>query len=904
MLREQAPQGRNEAIADASSMWATGVFQQPAKLRVVIGRLLGIALLLLAGCTPDDGAAQPPQGCAGDDCAPFTVPQCASGTMLQFGSTECLAVGWTQCSHPFEPDPSGWGCREVLPAAPCPAGTMAELGSSECQPVGWTTCPKGFEPDPSGWGCRPVVTEAPCSGATRASLGSPVCTPVGDCSAPFPPAGATLFVDDDYTADELDGTHFATISAALFAATPGDSIAIEAGSYAEALSVEVDVTIAGRCAEQVIIDGTADFYPGVWLHSVAASLSGVTLLGHSYGALAEEGAELTLLQTVIQDARYGGVIAGYPETKVRLEESVVRGTIGSEFQQTVGVQAHSGAAVEILSSDIVENETVGVSAILGGTVLLQDAIVRDTVPMSYPPAGLMVNDNSVMTVSRSAILRNADYAAYVTGASAKLDMSDTAVAGTYASFDPSMPGYGIYVSYGAVLEADHCAFDDESPITSSGNAAIELEATVVRHAPQIFTPPATLVLRRSAVLEGGIVAVGGTTLMLDASLLRGSPESDDAGALRVSGAGAFAEISGSTIEDAAGWGLWVDQTGAANVSGSLVRGTVAMATDPSFPVGLSYGMAATGGGYLTLSQCAVIGNVQHGIYTIDEFPVPSSVTATQVVVRGTTASAEPNAPTAAVAVRAGAIVSLSSSAIADNESVGVLVSDAKTSVSLTQTVVRGTHAAVPELARGLWVANGGHASVQTSALVDNVGIGAAVADLGSVLGGTQMLVLGTTAEDDADGRGVVVEAGGQLELVSSALLASEGIALQASGLLTFAKLTSSVLGDASHAAAAQSPGPCGVSQDGAKLNVITSRVFGCRGVGLAFFAAEGAVTTCVLDHNHTALHAQDGSTIVSDEDEALLPVVVSGSTHYIANGERIGTGTLPSPELPTSAPVR
>ena len=86
--------------------------------------------------------------------------------------------------------------------------------------------------------------------------------------------------------------------------------------------------------------------------------------------------------------------------------------------------------------------------------------------------------------------------------------------------------------------------------------------------------------------------------------------------------------------------------------------------------------------------------------------------------------------------------------------------------------------------------------------------------------------------------------------------------------------------------------------------MITSRVFGCRGLGLAFFAAEGAVTTCVLDHNHTALHAQDGSTIVSDEDEALLPVVVSGSTHYIANGERIGTGTLPSPELPTSAPVR
>jgi hypothetical protein len=28
MLREQAPQGRNEAIADASSMWTMGVFQQ------------------------------------------------------------------------------------------------------------------------------------------------------------------------------------------------------------------------------------------------------------------------------------------------------------------------------------------------------------------------------------------------------------------------------------------------------------------------------------------------------------------------------------------------------------------------------------------------------------------------------------------------------------------------------------------------------------------------------------------------------------------------------------------------------------------------------------------------------------------------------------------------------------
>lgn len=76
----------------------------------------------------------------------------------------------------------------------------------------------------------PATPAVACTGATRERLGDAACVPVGDCNAPFPPAGA-LLVDDDFTAAQIDATHFRSVGAALAAAPAGGVVAVDAGRY-------------------------------------------------------------------------------------------------------------------------------------------------------------------------------------------------------------------------------------------------------------------------------------------------------------------------------------------------------------------------------------------------------------------------------------------------------------------------------------------------------------------------------------------------------------------------------------------------------------------------------------------------------------------------------------------------
>ena len=110
-------------------------------------------------------------------------------------------------------------------------------------------------------GCDAVVSTKMCASGsgTRERLGGATCEPVTDCNAPFPPAGATLFVKATYTAGEVDATHFKTLTEALAVATAGATIAVDAGTYAEKVKPTTAVAIVGRCAEQVTFalnDGT------------------------------------------------------------------------------------------------------------------------------------------------------------------------------------------------------------------------------------------------------------------------------------------------------------------------------------------------------------------------------------------------------------------------------------------------------------------------------------------------------------------------------------------------------------------------------------------------------------------------------------------------------------------------
>lgn len=114
------------------------------------------------------------------------------------------------CPAGFQPDASGNGCIDVSPAE-CAAGSAPLLGNKECTPIADAACPPSFEKDPSGWGCRATIDDAR----------------VADCTAPFPPANATVFVDPN--APE-DATHKKKLFDAVYDAPKGAVIAVAAGS--------------------------------------------------------------------------------------------------------------------------------------------------------------------------------------------------------------------------------------------------------------------------------------------------------------------------------------------------------------------------------------------------------------------------------------------------------------------------------------------------------------------------------------------------------------------------------------------------------------------------------------------------------------------------------------------------
>ncbi|HEY1088480.1 MAG TPA: DUF1565 domain-containing protein, partial [Archangium sp.] len=291
---------------------------------------------------PCDGGA-----CPGD----ASVSGCEPGT-FQTATGECRAVGATACAEGFERDPSGWGCRAVL--STCDAGAIGLPGEG-CTPVGWTNCPAGFTSD--GWSCQPTLPATACTGATRASIGSASCVAVGDCSAAFPPSSATYFVDA--ALDGGDATHFKTIAAALAAAPAGATIAVSPGTYREALTPTKAVKLIGRCPAQVqLIGSPALFADGV----MGVEVEGVTVRESLLAVRVERGGQLTLRHAVLEANQRSAVQTVDPNSRMTLEDVVVRDTQADPATQTFGqgVAASFGAQLVLTDVEVTGNRETGI----------------------------------------------------------------------------------------------------------------------------------------------------------------------------------------------------------------------------------------------------------------------------------------------------------------------------------------------------------------------------------------------------------------------------------------------------------------------------------------------------------------------------------------------------------------
>lgn len=835
----------------------------PASGLSVLSLLL--SLLSLSACSSADAPATPP---APGACAAGTAPD-ATGACVPMACTEaerldpdtnaCKALGWQACPAGFTADPSGHGCRDVLPDHDCPAGTMPVLGQTACQAVGAASCAAGFERDPSGWGCRAILPAASCAGATKETLGNATCAAVGDCSAAFPPAGAAVFVNAAFTGGQLDATHVKTIAEALAAAAAGAVIAVDAGTYTETIAATKPVRIVGRCPAEVTLAGWAgSATAGIAATSaIAVTVEGMTITGHRGAAIASGGATLTLRDSVIDANRGDSITVSGAGTHALIERSVIRATTAAAPGRGLGILTNASADLIVRDSAVADNvDTAILVAASGSHALVERSAILGTRSNASGDFGLgvMTRDGAKSEITATALSGNHEVAIFAYGTGSHATVTDVVVSDTLPS-----PGAGT----GPGLMADTGALDAERvTVVRSSDVGVQSEhsGTLTAHALIVRdTQPGA-----SGDNGLGVAAIGGSTASLTASAL----------------------VDNVTIGASA-----IGPKAKLTLDGTLVTGTKADTAG-----GRGYGVELEMGAAADLKGSAVVGNLESGVFAVD---ASTSVTLTQSVVSSTKAG-KGKAHGRGVVLEMGASASVSQSALIANHDIGASARNAGSSLKIEQTVIRGT---LPQDSdgthgRGLEADDGAKLSVSQSAVLGNHGVGI-LGSSKSVVDVRDSWIADTLADASTGGpgRAATAQASASMTLLGVVVQRSAQLALAAS-----AGASLSVKGSLVEDTAAAQDGTFGhgvLADDGGLLVVDDVTITKSAGAALVFAASRGNVSHTRIRANAVGIHVQDGSVL---QEVATVPddppdgtVNVSTDSTFDGNGSRVGSGALPLP---------
>lgn len=844
----------------------------------------------LAACDGDEDAATPP----GDDCADCgapSYPTCAPGSMLPFATAECVPVGWHDCPSGFVPDASGWGCHDRTPQEACAPGTMTSLGADSCVDVGDRSCAEGFERDPSGWGCRAILPTEPCTGARRAALGHTECVQVGSCDGAFPPADATLFVDDDYADSELDDTHFRTIHEALNVAVDGTTIAVEAGTYVGGLQVYTQVSIVGRCAAKVIVDAEGAFTSGVWVSSASLSVRGMTLFRPELGFYVNTNgtSQVTATDVVIDEARGWGVYLpgsfdndGVP-TQVVLDGVVVRNTrMSGEGSQDGGIAIYveTGSQVEVRNSELAGNLSAGLAALYGGMATVRGTVIRDNLGEGWIAGGVYASESSVVQVHESALVDNAPYASWTLGNNAQLYLHDSVVGRPGESDAPMLAGTGAAVSLGdTTVHSNPSAFFDGG---STGN----LNSSTLRGF-QLTWGPSSVNMTSSAVVDGAVRVYGtGSALSAQQSVFTGNGES--APAIHAD-SGALITLNASAIERFEGNGLVLLGASIANLGSSVVRDVVIDDATALYS-GYRGAIAVAGGAQLTLNGSAVAEAAPYGIEVRSD-RVSSSVLLQDSLVRDTRAA--DGAPTLPAGIRLGGTSSLQllESGLYDNEG-HALLADGTAVVNVQLSVVARNRGSEEVDGTAMWIGGGANATLFQSAFAGNVGVGLAAVDFGLVVA-TDTMFTDNRAATAGKARALVASDGGRLELTRTNVIGNDEVGMEVAGSGAVLRLTDGMVGLSSRGTTSDL-GHGAIALPGGELHLTRVRFFGAEGVAAGFFGGGGSLQVSILDHNARAVHVQ-GTTLVPEGPGSSTTFFLEQNNRFIRNDAEVTRDVLEVP---------
>jgi hypothetical protein len=471
---------------------------------------------------------------------------------------------------------------------------MPSVSTTDCGPVGPSMTVPGFERDTSGWGYDATRPSAPCTGSEMAILGQAACVPVDDCSAAFPPSGAFVVVTP--SSPTTTGN---VLGDAIASAPKGALIAVDSGVY-EAVVINADVRIVGRCSEKVVLQGPLTTDPSVVGIAVGGganvTMESVSVVGFGIGMFGQYCGALNL-QNVVFSENYGGIAVADAGASLVLNHSVIEGpSLDRGITLAIGVAAFLGANVTLTNDDVRRENWALDSNDTGTEFLVQKSLIAFEQVPPYP-AGFDAftgaharMEQSVMTTSTGRILS----VAQSTPSTPPAEQSDP-------------PGTMEIVE--SELIQSGTSRNDDSAIDINQGASLTLENTTLRH--QSFA--------------GVGVGDDGSWLLVEKSVIVAEPTLGPGRSAVIATGGTTVDLENSAVVAAQQIGIAADGTGGGvhlTVNQSLITGTLQTSSaNVEEEGGSGQAICVANGAELHLYDSALVGNQGTGVLGTAESPL-------------------------------------------------------------------------------------------------------------------------------------------------------------------------------------------------------------------------------------------------------------------------------------------
>lgn len=770
----------------------------------------------------------------------------------------------------------------------CPVGASPDAGGI-CQPlqgVAWQ-CPAGFlaaaepaaacSPDPTECGTDPF-------GGVQDGTGN-------------------VFIDASAigVATGKRAAPFASVAAALPALTDGATLVLAAGAYATAIDTSKSLTVRGRCAAMVTLQGKAGssvvrasgasvvtvqgvtisggreplrfdgpaqgsvqkvaisggtrfgiFATGkavvnvgdVFIHDMQPSTSDQTV---GQGIHVSAGAHATLSHVRLSGNRDRGLYANGAGTLVTASGLYVDGTLAEAKSGDYGdgLSASSGAHVVVDGARLIGNHAVGVLAIgLGSAITLTECVIQNTQPQVSDGKigrGVMVLSGASVDLRNAVVSANHSTGVMVDGAGSVFRGAAVRVDGTQPAADGGA-GQGIDVEGGAHVTLEACRL--------TGNRSEGLVAL------------------------GAGTTVQATSILIDGTLPRVKDNGSGAG-LSIT-AGASATLLASRVSANRFAGLYTSGKDSNVTFGGTIDGTLA---GQSSQTG-GHGLLAEGAGVVTLVAARLSGNRKYGCYVNGG----TKLSLDAVTIDNTLPQQSDGWGGRGLGAEGGPSLTLVDTIVWQNRDIGVFLAGTGTKAQLTNLLVAGTlPRADGNAGRGMTIRSGASAACTGCRFIGNRDVGLLVDGSGSSLAVAATLhVAGTLPRGDGKyGRGIQISGGGQMvataadgPTVSSVGHAEAGLVVGGTGSALLGNGTDlrlDVRGNGGRGA---------VVQGGAKLRTGTVKLWRNHEVGLYVDGAGSAAIVAGLTVVETAgrgveierggLLAVRGAVLARNEEFALL----------------------------------